>query len=124
MIDRASLTYEGQIHLDFVYDMDKTLETGHRMVMDALHCAPYLDYLLDTKEHWQWLKSTPNHFLVAHDSMLSPVEVKSYFEKLNLCFHECLSDPALHYLGERPPSIVRKVRYLSTSIPIPLSLRS
>ena len=109
IINRASLTYEGKIHLGFVYGMDKTLETGHRMVKDALHFAPFLEYLLDKKGNWKSLKSKPNHYLVAHDSMLSPLEVESYFEKLEVCFKDTLTEDGLHYLGGRPPSIFRKV---------------
>lgn len=109
VINRASLTYEGKIHLGFVYGMDSSLQTGQKMVNDALHFAPYLDYLLDQKEDWALLKSKPNVYLVARDSMLSAQEAEAHFGKLDSHFQECLSDESLHYLGERPRSIFRKI---------------
>jgi len=109
IISRASLTYEGKIHLGFVYGMDKSLETGRRMVKDALHFSSYLEYLLEKNENWALLKSKPNIYLVNQDSMLSPQEVEAYFEKLDAYFQDCLSDGGLNYLGERPKAIFRKV---------------
>lgn len=108
IINRASLTHEGKIHLGFVYGMDPSLQTGYKMVKDALHFAPYLNYLLDKSENWDLLKSKPNIYLVAKDSMLSPQEAEAYFEKLDSYFRGCLSDKTLHYLGERPSAIFRK----------------
>jgi glycine/D-amino acid oxidase-like deaminating enzyme len=109
IINRASLTYEGKIHLGFVYGMDRSLKTGHKMVEDALRFAPYLDYLLDKKEDWSLIKSKPNIYLVARDSMLSAQEIESHFEKLDVHFQQCLADEGLHYLGERPGSLFRKI---------------
>jgi hypothetical protein len=109
VINRASLTYEGKIHLGFVYGMDPSLQTGHKMVRDALHFAPYLDHLLDKNENWDLLKSKPNIYLVAQDSMLSPQEAEAHFEKLDSYFQDCLSDKTLHYLGKRPGSIFKKI---------------
>ena len=79
IINRTSLTYEGKLHLGFVYGMDKTWQTGYRMTRDALHFAPYLDYLLGGTEDWSRFRSKPNIYLVAQDSMLSPPEVHAYF---------------------------------------------
>ena len=109
IINRASLTHEGKIHLGFVYGMDKSLGTGRKMVKDALHFASYLDYLLDKNESWNLLKSKPNIYLVNWDSMLSPRQVETYFEKLDTYFQDCLADVSLHYMGERPGAIFKKI---------------
>ncbi|MGH9579534.1 MAG: hypothetical protein ACRD2R_00960 [Terriglobales bacterium] len=109
IINRASLTYEGKIHLGFVYGMDRSSKTGRKMVEDALHFAPYLEYLLGGKADWGLLRSKPNVYLVAADSMLSPGEVENHFAGLDAHFRDCLSDEGLHYLGARPPSIFRRV---------------
>jgi hypothetical protein len=109
VLNRTSLTYEGKLHLGFVYGMDKTRQTGRRMIRDALHFAPCLDYLLGGKEDWSQFRSKPNIYLVAPDSMLSPEEVHAYFEKLDTYFHEtCRTDERLHYLGDRPACVFQK----------------
>jgi hypothetical protein len=109
IINRTSLTYEGKVHLGFVYGMDKSMQTGYKMIRDALHFAPYMEYLLDKDEDWLQFRSKPNIYLVAHDSMLSPQEIEIYFEKINAYFQDCLSDERLHYLGTRPQVIFRKI---------------
>jgi len=109
IMNRASLTYEGKIHLGFVYGMDKSLLTGYKMVKDALHFAPYLDYLLDKNEDWSLLRSKPNIYLVVRDSMLSSQEAGAYFEKIDAYFQDCLLDENLHYLGQRPSLLFKKI---------------
>jgi hypothetical protein len=109
VLNRTSLTYEGKLHLGFVYGMDKTWQTGYRMTRDALHFAPYVDYLLGGTEEWSLFRSKPNIYLIAPDSMLSPEEVRAYFEKLDVYFREISqSDERLHYLGERPARVFQK----------------
>lgn len=119
IINRASLTYEGKIHLGFVYGMDQTLQTGYKMIKDALHFAPYLDYLLENKQNWDEIKSKPNIYLVLQDSMLLPKVIDEYFEKLNFEFCENLLNTKLHYLGVRTDSIYEKTivpRYIESSL--------
>lgn len=106
VLSRTSLTYEGKLHLGFVYGMDKTLRTGYRMIRDALHFAPYLDYLLGSAEDWSRFRSKPNIYLVAQDSMLSPPDVRAYFERLDANFQETSrAETRLHYLGDRPARV-------------------
>ena len=110
VLNRTSLTYEGKLHLGFVYGMDKTLQTGYRMTRDALYFAPYLDYLLGSAEDWNRFRSKPNIYLVASDSMLSPQEARAYFEKLDANFQETSqTDARLHYLGDRPARVFQEI---------------
>src|SRR5688572_24890107 len=109
VMNRASLTREGKIHLGFIYGMDKSFRTGHRMVEDALHFAPTLDKLIGTNQSWDLLKAKKNVYLVTKDSMLTPEEVDVHFEVINSKFQDHLKDPTLHYLGSRPTRIFQKI---------------
>ena len=108
IMNRSSLTHEGKIHLGFVYGMDKTRQTGFRMVSDALNFAPYMDYLYGRSIPWGDLKSKKNIYLVIRDSMISSDDVISYFESLNSEFQVQIQDKKLNYLGQRPNRIFNK----------------
>lgn len=109
LIRRASLTFEGKIHLGFVYGMDRTLRTGLRMVNDALHFGPVLEELLATRLPWARLRSRRNVYGLVRDSMLSTDEVEQYFGALDAEFRERLAGSDLHYLGERPDRACRRI---------------
>ena len=112
IFNRASLNQEGKIHLGFVYGLDSSLKTGKKLLLDALHFAPYLEYLLDRKINWNDFKSSKFNYLVAKDSMLSSTQIDEYFQKLQDYYRECLKDEKLSYLGQRPQRLFQK-----TSLP-------
>ena len=105
IMNRSSLTHEGKIHLGFVYGMDKSRQTGFRMVNDGLHFSPYLDYLFGEKISWDKLRSSENVYLVVRDSMVTPDEAVAYFESLNSEFQKLVQDSGLSYLGKKPVKI-------------------
>lgn len=108
IMNRASMTQEGKIHLGLIYGMDKSLRTGYRMVQDALHFAPILDRLLGANQNWDLLKSKKDTYLVTKDSMLSSKDAETYFEALDTKFQEQIRNTNLHYLGSRPERIFQK----------------
>lgn len=109
IINRSSLIQEGKIHLGFVYGMDKSHATGHRMITDALHFAPYMNYLLGQQVPWEHLKSKSNVYLVIRDSMISADEANSYFDNLDSEFQKRIKNNDLNYLGSRPEKIYAKI---------------
>lgn len=109
VINRTSLTYEGKIHLGFHYGMDSSLGTGQKIIKDALQFASYIEYLLGENVDWGKLRSRKNIYLVHTDSMLPSQRVEDYFTEMNRYFQKLLSDSDLHYLGERPNAIFKRV---------------
>ena len=107
---RASNNHEGKIHMGFVYSGDKSLQTGRHMMESALNFGYVLDKLLGSPIAWDRMKSTKFMYLVPHTSLVPPDELEAYFEKLQGMYEDVLAQsPHLHYLGERPKRIFRRV---------------
>lgn len=109
IMNRASLNYEGRIHLGFVYGMDKSQKTGQRMVLDALNFAPYLEKLIGDKIDWLALCSKPTDYFVARDTILPADQVERYFENIQSFYCEQLDNKNLNYLGQRPKSLFQRI---------------
>lgn len=109
VLRRASLTFEGKIHLGFVYGMDRSLRTGLRMVDDALHFGPILEQLMATRLPWARLRSRRNVYGLVRDSQLSRAEVERYFAALDAECRASLAGSDLHYLGERPDRLFEPI---------------
>ena len=109
IFNRASLNQEGKVHMGFNWGMDASLKTGKKLLLDSLHFAPYLEYLLGKKVNWEKLKSTKFNYLVAKDSLLSADEIESYYKTLQTIYCQYLEDEKLTYLGKRPKTIFKKI---------------
>lgn len=99
-ITRASLNQEGKLHLGFVYGLDRTGETGRRLVRHGLEFAPGLERLLERRVDWTKLTATPFNYLVDKDSLLTVEETEGFFRELEREWREALEGEAgLHYPG-------------------------
>ena len=108
IFNRASLNQEGKIHMGFNYGLDSSLKTGKKLMLDALHFAPYLEYLIGEKLPWEKFRSLNFNYLVAKDSLLSPEQVESYFQTLQTIYQSFLENTNLTYLGKRPKRLFRR----------------
>ena len=106
---RASLTYEGKIHLGFIYGMDKTFGTGRKMVQDSLNFSNYVDYLLDRQVDWPAITSRPNVYLTHRTSLMTPDEMEGHFEKVAACYRDAIAEQSLNYLGRRPERLFERI---------------
>ncbi|MCB0665515.1 MAG: FAD-dependent oxidoreductase [Saprospiraceae bacterium] len=121
LYSQASVQQEGKIHLGFIYAMDTLTQTSERLLSDALHFSPILDELIGMKIDWSRLKSTRFNYLIAVDSMMEQEKLLQHYHDLNDKYHSLIKDPKLHYLGERPGSLIdessaRKFRYNANKI--------
>jgi hypothetical protein len=79
-VTQASAQNEGKIHLGYVYANDRTLRTARTMIAGALAFAPLMR---------RWVGdaidavpvSTPFHYVVHKDSMLSVSDVEDHFRR-------------------------------------------
>lgn len=105
ILNRASLNYEGRIHLGLIYSLDTSKKTGKKMVKDALRFAPELERLLGATVPWSELCSRPTDYLVAHDTLRSTDELLAYWQDLQTFYEAECADESLHYLGRRPKQL-------------------
>jgi len=79
-VTQASAQNEGKIHLGYVYANDRTLRTARTMIEGALAFAPlmrrWIGPALDTVP-----VSTPFHYVVHKDSLLSVTDVEDHFRR-------------------------------------------
>lgn len=102
VITRASFNQEGKIHLGFVYGLDRTVETGARMIHDGLRFAPGVERLVERQVDWAAHSTRPFTYLVARDSLLTVDETAAYFRALADRWRADLgAHRDLHYLGKR-----------------------
>ena len=109
ILTRASLNYEGRIHLGFVYSLDRSEQTGKRLINDALNFAPILERLIGQKIDWQAYRSHHTNYFVANDTLRPASEIEAYYERLNEYYLECTEDQSLNYLGLRPERIFKRI---------------
>ncbi|MEL7252764.1 MAG: FAD-dependent oxidoreductase [Pseudomonadota bacterium] len=110
VMTRASLTYEGKVHMGFIWGMDRTFATAQRMMQDALHFASHIDDLTGRAIDWPALTSTRNLYLVHRESLMSPDQVEGHFEKVQACYDTLKAHPGAHYLGRRPKQLFASVK--------------
>jgi glycine/D-amino acid oxidase-like deaminating enzyme len=106
-MNRASLRNEGKIHLGLIYANDRTLATASMQLHGALRFRSLLrGWLGDAFD--RVAISTPFRYLVAADSVLTPIELAQHFKWVEEHYQAELSrDPALDYLGTRPQHLYR-----------------
>ena len=110
LLQEASGNNEGKIHLGFVYSNDPSLQTGEKMLIDALNFSSSIEYLIGKKINWQSIKSKKFIYLVPKTSIITEKELDIYFSKLQTKYTELLiQNPKLNYLGERPQEIYKKI---------------
>ena len=104
-MNRASLRNEGKIHLGLIYANDPSRETAFLQLRGALRFRRTLARWIDPAE---LVLSTPFHYLVANDSVLSPELLLEHYAAVeHRLGEEMRDDPALDYLGTRPGRLVR-----------------
>lgn len=103
--NRASLRNEGKVHLGFIYANDPTCGTAFLQLEGALHFRRLVSRWVG---HDGWLRrSTPFHYLVAHDSLVAPDRLAAHYARVEArCREHLAADAALDYLGRRPDSLV------------------
>ncbi len=82
IMNRASASQEGKIHLGFVYSNDATCETGKKILSDALIFDYMLEYLVDSKIDWDTIRSNNFMYIIPNDSLVSNKDIIQYFNKL------------------------------------------
>jgi glycine/D-amino acid oxidase-like deaminating enzyme len=108
-INRASLRNEGKIHLGLIYANDRSLETAFLQLQGGLRFRSIVDGWLGAARDWLVL-STPFHYMVADDSVLTPDELTAHYDKIqDRCRAELERCPELDYLGARPESLYRRL---------------
>ena len=106
-LNRASLRNEGKIHVGFIYANDRSRDTAFLQLEGALRFRPIVDRWLGTGEEWL-VRSTPFHYLVARDSVLSPEALAEHYREVEArCRERLAADPWLDYLGSRPDRLFR-----------------
>ena len=109
IMNRASAVGEGKIHLGLVYNKDQTMKTGEHMLHSALRFSSYIDYLVGNPIDWTSLKSDRFNYMIPYSSLVTPTEFEEFAAKLEDKYEDILSeDPALSYLGLRPPKLIER----------------
>ena len=103
-MNRASLRNEGKIHLGLIYANDTTHETAFLQLRGALRFRAILARWIDPSD---LVRSTPFHYLVASDSVLSEERLAAHYAAVEERLNQECADPSLDYLGERPAFLTR-----------------
>lgn len=108
-LNRASLRNEGKIHLGFIYANDPSLATAFLQLEGALRFRQIVARWVGPRDDWL-VRSAPFHYLVAHDSVLSPKALAAHYAAVEQrCLELLGEDDELDYLGTRPRSLVRRL---------------
>ncbi len=99
--NRASLRNEGKIHLGFIYANDRTRGTAFLQLEGALRFRAILDRWLGPGAEWL-VRSTPFHYLVARDSILTPESLAAHYRDVEARCRERLAADSVAGLP-RPP---------------------
>lgn len=99
---RASLRNEGKIHLGFIFSKDNSFQTSELMLRSALAFGPLLDKWLGQPIDWAALRSRMFTYAILPDSMVSAEELFANYTRIDQLYADLITDPSLHYLGERP----------------------
>ena len=104
-LNRASLRNEGKIHLGIIYANDRSMGTAFLQLDGALCFARVLTRWMRGDPTWL-AKSTPFHYLVAADSIVTPQTLAEHYAAVEeRCRARLAEQPELDYLGERPSSL-------------------
>jgi glycine/D-amino acid oxidase-like deaminating enzyme len=110
-LQRAARRNEGKIHLGLVYAGEDSPRTAALMLEGALSFRAIVGEWL-REEAWSRLSiSTPYHYLVHRDSLLTPDRLMSHYASVEQLYRDTirtLPDVAeADYLGDRPESLWR-----------------
>lgn len=106
-LNRASLRNEGKIHLGIIYANDRLMGTAELQLEGALRFRSIVTRWMQGDSQWL-APSTPFHYLVAEDSVLSPVLLAQHYEAVSQRCRTLLAQhPELDYLGERPNQLTQ-----------------
>ncbi|WP_144059334.1 FAD-dependent oxidoreductase [Rhodopirellula sp. SWK7] len=108
-MNRASRRNEGKIHLGLIYAADPTFATAELQLRGGLSFYPLLSrWIGDRVDSLE--TSSPFLYLVASDSILTPEQLQSHYEKVEQSYREqTAEDRSLTYLGTRPTSLARRI---------------
>jgi len=114
LMNRASLRNEGKIHLGLVYANDLSLRTARYQIKGALAFRQLLQRWTDCSVPELGV-STPFHYLVAADSIVSVDQLCAYYDRLNeTCAEYLRENPELDYLGTRPDALSTVIDHASS----------
>jgi glycine/D-amino acid oxidase-like deaminating enzyme len=106
-LNRASLRNEGKIHLGLIYANDRSRATAFMQLDGALCFRGIVARWLGPAADWL-VRSTPFHYLVARDSVLSPEALAVHYTAVEeRCRDQLARHPDLDYLGDRPECLAR-----------------
>jgi len=106
-LNRASLRNEGKIHFGFIYANDSSRDTAFLQLEGALRFRAIVDRWIGMDTGWL-VQSTPFHYLVAQDSVLSPEALAGHYLAVEArCRERLAADPSLNYLGSRVDGLFR-----------------
>lgn len=106
--NRASVRYEGKIHLGLVYMNDPGFATPTLMLKGALQFSHNLSrWIGDSVSDLNI--STSFYYLVSKDSFLKPDQLEERYDRLQRIYHQQLEEsPGYHYLGTVPDDLIDK----------------
>lgn len=108
-MNRASRRNEGKIHLGLIYAADPSFATAELQLRGALAFSLLLSRWIGQRSS-QLEKATPFVYLCARDSVLSPDELQSHYERVEESYRDQTSaDGSLSYLGSRPTWLARRI---------------
>ncbi|HMP76600.1 MAG TPA: FAD-dependent oxidoreductase [Kiritimatiellia bacterium] len=108
-MNRASLRNEGKIHLGLIYANDASMQTASTQLQGALQFRRLLASRLGAGAD-RISVSTPFHYIVARDSVLSPDELEAHYDRLQAAYEGlCADDASCDYLGARPERLAHRL---------------
>lgn len=107
-ITRASHNNEGKIHLGILYAKDRTRRTATTMITGALHFEATLKRWIDVDPDGFAL-STPFHYVVHNDTMVSVDDLKRHYEDCKQIFADLRAATGHTYLGLDREILVEEV---------------
>lgn len=106
-LSRASTVNEGKIHLGLIWANDPSFDTAEYMMESALKFAPLVEELVGCKVPWQNWLSKPFDYVCVNDSLLTPIEINIFYEKLEALYQEKYKGD-FTYLGTSPDFISKQ----------------
>ncbi len=105
-MNRASLRNEGKIHLGLIYAASR--DTAFLQLDGALRFRSSIARWLPAAEGIA--VSTPFHYLVARDSLMTPDALAEHYAAIEARCRELLdADKSLDYMGTRPATLFRRL---------------
>jgi hypothetical protein len=106
LIQGASLSNEGKIHLGYVYSADATFQTAENLIDDALVFRPLMEKWISASDFDDYVTDNFN-YIIPQNSKLPFEQIMQHFERVDAYIAAQKNQHNLSYLGstERPELI-------------------